>query len=114
MSDIPDRSGARTIRPAPNGLDAHDAGVGDAFDSAADCAAHDVDAAAGRLGGLPVRVDCGRQDPVYEADKAFAEALPQKPQGGFEPSGHSDASGRRVAPPEMDFVAAALSRGGAP
>jgi enterochelin esterase-like enzyme len=87
----------------------YDDGVGDAFDSAADYAAHDVYAGAGRLDGLPVRLDCGRQDPFYEADKAFAEALPQKPQGGFEPGGHNDAYWRRVAPPEMDFVAAALA-----
>ena len=87
-----------------------DDGVGDAFDSAADYAAHDVYADTGRLDGLPVRVDCGRQDPFYEADKAFAEALPRKPQGGFEPGGHNDAYWRRVAPPEMDFIAAALSR----
>jgi hypothetical protein len=68
-------------------------------------------AAAGvdRLGGLPVRVDCGKQDPFYEADKAFAEALPEEPQGGFDPGGHSDAYRRRGAPPEMDFIAAALS-----
>ena len=91
----------------------YDDGVGDAFDSAADYAAHDVYAAAGLLGRLPVRVDCGRQDPFYEADKAFAETLPQRPQGGFEPGGHNDAYWRRVAPPEMDFVAAALHRGGA-
>jgi len=87
----------------------YDDGVGDAFDSAADYAAHDVYAGAGRLGGLPVRVDCGRQDPFYEADKAFAEALPEQPQGGFEPGGHNDAYWRRVAPPQMDFIAAALS-----
>ena len=87
----------------------YDDGVGDAFDSAADYAARDVYAGAGRLGGLPVRLDCGRQDPFYEADKAFAEALPEQPQGGFEPGGHNDAYWRRVAPPEMDFVAAALS-----
>lgn len=88
----------------------YDDGVGDAFDGAADYAAHDVYAEAGRLGGgLPVRVDCGRQDPFYEADKAFAEALPKGPQGGFEPGGHNDAYWRRVAPPEMDFIAAALS-----
>jgi len=76
---------------------------------AADYAAHDVYAAAGRLADLPTRVDCGRQDPFYAADKAFAKALPQKPQGGFEPGGHNDAYWRRVAPPEMDFVAAALA-----
>jgi dienelactone hydrolase len=84
-------------------------GVGDAFDSPADYAGHDVYAGVDRLGGLPVRVDCGRQDPFYEADKAFAEALPEQPQGGFEPGAHNDAYWRRVAPPEMDFIAAALS-----
>jgi hypothetical protein len=68
-------------------------------------------AAAGvdRLGGLPVRVDCGKQDPFFEADKAFADALPDDPQGSFEPGGHNDAYWRRVAPPEMEFIAAALS-----
>jgi enterochelin esterase-like enzyme len=91
----------------------YDDGVGHAFDSAADYAAHDVYAGAGRLDGLPVRLDCGRQDPFYEADKAFAEALPQKPQGGFGPGGHNDAYWRRVAPPEIDFIAAALSRASA-
>lgn len=87
----------------------YDDGVGDAFDNAADYAAHDVYAGAGKLDGLPMRVDCGRQDPFYEADKALADALPQDPQGGFEPGGHNDAYWRRVAPPEMDFIAAALS-----
>ena len=90
----------------------YDDGVGHAFDSAADYAAHDVYAGAGRLEGMPVRVDCGRQDLFYEADKAFAEALPQQPQGGFAPGGHNDAYWRRVAPPEMDFIAAALSGDG--
>jgi hypothetical protein len=70
-------------------------------------------AAAVRLADLPARVDCGRQDPFYAADKAFAKALPQKPQGCFEPGGHNDAYWRRVAPPEMDFVAGALHRSGA-
>jgi len=92
----------------------YDDGVGDAFDSAADYAVHDVCAGAGRLDGLPVRVDCGRQDPFYEADRAFADALSQNPQGGFEPGGHNDAYWRRVAPPEMDFIAAALSGGRGP
>jgi len=90
-----------------------DDGVGDAFDSASDYAAHNVYAGVDRLDGLPVRVDCGRQDPFYEADKAFAEVLPQPPKGGFEPGGHNDAYWRRVAPPQMDFIAAALSGDGA-
>ena len=91
----------------------YDDGVGDAFDSPADYAAHDVFAEAGRLDGRPVRLDCGRQDPFYDADKAFVDALPQKPQGSFGPGGHNDAYWRRVAPPEMEFISAALARNGA-
>lgn len=81
-----------------------DAGVGDAFDSAADYTADDVYAEAARLRGMPVRVDCGRQDPFYEAALAFAEALPEPPAGGFEPGGHNDAYWRRVAPAQVDFI----------
>jgi pimeloyl-ACP methyl ester carboxylesterase len=84
-------------------------GVGDAFDGAGDYAAHDVYASVDRLADMSVRVDCGLQDPFYAANAAFVETLPQKPQGGFEPGGHNDAYWRRVAPPEMDFIAAALS-----
>jgi len=84
-------------------------GVGDAFDSPADYTARDVYAGVDRLDGLPVRVDCGKQDPFYEADKAFAEALPEQPQGGFGPGGHNNAYWRRVAPPDGDFIVAALS-----
>ena len=81
-----------------------DAGVGDAFDSAEDYVANDVYTGVGRLRGMPVRLDCGRQDPFYEAALAFAEALPEPPAGGFEPGGHNDAYWRRVAPAEVDFV----------
>ena len=87
-------------------------GVGDAFDSARDYAANDVYAGAGRLGaaagGPLVRVDCGRQDPFYEATRAFIAALPEKPEGGFSAGGHNDDYWRRVAPAELAFVAAAL------
>ena len=86
-----------------------DAGVGDAFDSAADYAANDVFADADRLRGLPVRLDCGRQDPFYEADLAFTEALARPPEGGFEPGGHNDAYWSRVAPPEVDFIGRVLA-----
>ena len=61
---------------------------------------------AGRLRGLPVRVDCGRQDPFYEADVAFTETLPEPPAGGFEPGGHNDDYWTRVAPAEIDWIGA--------
>jgi hypothetical protein len=85
-------------------------GVGDAFDSAADYARNDVFAAVERLRGLPVRIDCGRQDPFYEADVAFAEALTEPPAGGFTPGGHNDAYWMRVAPAEIDWIGARLAQ----
>ena len=85
-------------------------GVGDAFDSAADYARNDVFADAGKLRGLPVRVDCGRQDPFYDADVAFTQALPEPPAGGFEPGGHNDAYWSRVAPAEIDWVGAQFAK----
>lgn len=88
----------------------YDDGVGDAFDDAADYAANDVFGDVGRLSGLPVCIDCGRQDPFYNADRAFAAALPDPPQGGFEVGGHNDAYWSRVAPAELEFIGAALSR----
>jgi enterochelin esterase-like enzyme len=81
-------------------------GVGDAFDSAADYARNDVYADAGKLRGLPVRVDCGRQDPFYDADAAFTQDLPEPPAGGFEPGGHNDDYWSRVAPAEIDWIGA--------
>ena len=86
-------------------------GVGDAFDSAADYAANDVFASVDRLvspdpqtAGLAVRIDCGKQDPFYEATDAFVKAMPFTPMGAFTPGGHNDAYWRRVAPAEMNFV----------
>ena len=84
----------------------YDAGVGDAFDSAADYAANDVFKDVDRLRGVPVRLDCGRQDPFYAADKAFVEALPEPPAGGFGPGGHNDDFWSRVAPAEIDWLGA--------
>jgi hypothetical protein len=84
----------------------YDDGVGDAFDDAFDYGAYDVYRQAYILRGFPVRLDCGRQDPFYEADKAFVEALRQPPAGGFSPGGHNDAFWSRVAPAEIDWVGA--------
>ncbi len=85
-------------------------GVGDAFDGAEDYARNDVYGGVRRLSGLPVRVDCGRQDPFYKANVAFAAALPEPPAGGFTPGGHDDAYWTRVAPAEIDWIGAQLAR----
>ena len=65
---------------------------------------------AGKLRGLPVRVDCGRQDPFYDADLAFTQALPEPPAGGFEPGGHNDSCWSRVAPAQIDWIGAQFAK----
>jgi len=92
----------------------YDDGVGDAFDSAADYAANDVFADVGELSDVPVRLDCGRQDPFSAADKAFVEALPQPPAGGFGPGGHNDDFWSRVAPAEIDWIGAQFAAASPP
>jgi pimeloyl-ACP methyl ester carboxylesterase len=87
----------------------HVDGVGDAFDSAADYARNDVHADVERLRGLPVRMDCGRQDPLHEAYVAVAEALPEPPAEGLTPGGRNDACWLRVAPAQIDWIGARLA-----
>jgi pimeloyl-ACP methyl ester carboxylesterase len=47
-----------------------------AFDDREDFVRNDVFAARGRLRGIPVRLDCGRDDPFIVANRAFAHELP--------------------------------------
>ena len=47
-----------------------------AFDDRADFVRNDVFAARGRLHGIPLRVDCGRDDPFIAANRAFTRQLP--------------------------------------
>jgi len=47
-----------------------------AFDDSEDFVRNDVFAARGTLGGIPVRLDCGRDDPFIVANRAFARELP--------------------------------------
>jgi enterochelin esterase-like enzyme len=83
-------------------------GPRDAFDSAADFAAHDVIGHADRLAGVNLRIDCGRQDPFYGYVTYLEAALPQPPSGGYSPGGHTADYWRRVAPAEAKFIGRAL------
>lgn len=47
-----------------------------AFDDREDFVRNDVFAARGKLRGIPVRLDCGRDDPFIVANRAFARELP--------------------------------------
>ncbi len=81
---------------------------GDAFDSAADYAAHDVYAGAGALASTAVRIDVGTNDPFLPNDLAFARALTEPPAGETFTGCHSGDSWRNVVPAQVDFLGAAL------
>jgi pimeloyl-ACP methyl ester carboxylesterase len=68
-------------------------------------------AAAGRLGAMAVRVDCGANDPFADGARALAAALPTA-QVTVAKGCHDGAFWERVAPAQLRFLAGAL--GGPP
>ena len=59
-----------------------------AFDGAEDYAANSV-WGLGALDGIPLRIDCGYDDPFYPATQQFIAQLAAPPAGGFSPGGHN-------------------------
>ncbi len=80
-----------------------------AFDSEADFAAHDVFAGRGRLAGIPVRIDCGRDDPFADTSRAFLDGAPAGATGAIRAGCHDDAFWRSAAPAHVDRIAGALA-----
>jgi pimeloyl-ACP methyl ester carboxylesterase len=80
-----------------------------AFDSAADFREHDVFSGVDRLAPLVVRVDCGSDDPFYDASKEFVARLPGRPYGSFGQGFHDAAYWRTVAPEQVKTIAGAFS-----
>ncbi len=81
---------------------------GDAFDSAADFARHDLLAQAGQLRGMPVRVECGESDPFRPGVAALRDRLPAGAVR-FEPGCHEPAFWEHLAPGQLAFVGTALA-----
>jgi S-formylglutathione hydrolase FrmB len=64
-------------------------------------------AGAGRLGALPVKVDCGVNDPFADATRALAAALPSA-QVAVAKGCHDGVFWQRQAPAQLRFLAAAF------
>ncbi|MBI5336702.1 MAG: alpha/beta hydrolase [Mycolicibacterium rufum] len=79
-----------------------------AFDSAADYEANSVWGLAG-LNGIPVRVDCGDDDPFASATRQFIGQLPTPPAGGFSPGGHNAAFWSSQLSSELSWMAPQLT-----
>lgn len=79
-----------------------------AFDGAADYEANSVWGLAG-LTGIPVRIDCGDDDPFASATRQFIGQLPTPPAGGFSPGGHNAAFWSSQLSSELSWMAPLLT-----
>jgi len=61
------------------------------------------------LDGIPVRVDCGTDDPFYAADRAYVAGFDRTVVSSFGPGDHDPAYWTRKLPSQLAFVGHALS-----
>ncbi|MDA2889539.1 alpha/beta hydrolase [Mycolicibacterium sp. BiH015] len=79
-----------------------------AFDGAEDYAANSVWGLRA-LDGIPLRIDCGFDDPFASATEQFIAQLPAPPAGGFSPGGHNAAFWSSQLTNELSWVAPLLT-----
>ncbi|MBB6034014.1 alpha/beta hydrolase [Phytomonospora endophytica] len=80
-----------------------------AFDDVADFDRHDLFTRRPELAGLPLRVDCGNDDPFAPNVADYLDGLPDC-EGGMTPGLHTDGFLRRVAPAGLAFLGERLAR----
>jgi S-formylglutathione hydrolase FrmB len=61
-----------------------------------------------RLTGIPVRVDCGTDDPFYGADKAYVAGFQGAITSTFQPGAHDAAYWTRMLAAQLRFVGRGL------
>jgi S-formylglutathione hydrolase FrmB len=74
-----------------------------AFDDRQDFVRNDVFAARPALTSIPVRLDCGRDDPFIAASRAFARGLPGA-AATFDTGGHTEEYWTTHAGPQMAWL----------
>lgn len=61
------------------------------------------------LDGIPLRIDCGFDDPFASATEQFIAQLPTPPAGGFSAGGHNASFWSSQLTPELSWVAPLLT-----
>jgi len=56
------------------------------------------------LDGIPVRVDCGREDPFYSADRAYVAGFDHPITSSFQDGAHEPEYWTRMLPAQLAFV----------
>jgi hypothetical protein len=75
-----------------------------AFDDREDFVRNDVFAARDKLAVVPVRLDCGRDDPFIAANRAFAHGLPSA-AATFDAGAHTEEYWTAHAGVQMSWLA---------
>ena len=60
------------------------------------------------LDGIAVRLDCGREDPFYAADRAYLDGFDRPVTSTFEDGAHEPAYWTRMLPAQLAFVGRGL------
>ncbi len=76
----------------------------DGFADAAEYRQFSVMGHQGDLNGIAVRVDCGREDPFYPADRAYVDGFDRPVTATFEDGAHDAAYWTRIVPAQLAFV----------
>jgi hypothetical protein len=64
------------------------------------------------LDGIAVRLDCGREDPFYAADRAYLDGFDRPVTSTFEDGAHEPAYWTRMLPAQLAFLGRGLQSGG--
>lgn len=75
-----------------------------AFDDAADFARNDLLSRVDALRTIPLRIDCGEDDPFADGARRLRAAFHPAPEGGIAGGCHDGAFWARAAGPELAFV----------
>ena len=79
------------------------------FDDDPDFTANRVSSRQDQLEQVPLRIDCGRDDPFAPAVRRLRDALQPTPDGGLSAGCHDEAFWTRSAAAEIDFLGHQLS-----
>lgn len=82
------------------------------FSSEAEYRRYTVFGGQGLLDGVPVRLDCGSEDPFYPDDKAYVAGFDQPVVSTFDDGGHDAAYWTRMMPDQLAFIGSGLGSSG--
>jgi enterochelin esterase-like enzyme len=105
----PDRVGA-VVACSPAIWQDPDDASSDGFDDAEEYERYSVVGRQDDLDGIPVRIDCGTGDPFYRDVQDYVDDFPDDADvtSSFEPGAHDRGYWRRMLPPELAFLGAAV------